>query len=109
MNIDNKLVEAERKERALTRTADQLANFGTLTSLGSTALYFVEQAMGKTINKKLNAVSLTAVAVGIGAVFASFVYRLKAGKVALDNDEQLSHQMKEEARRDTASTDAPHK
>ncbi len=90
------LNEAEKQERDLTRLADHMSNVGTMTSLGSTAFWLIERALHKKsktpMPKHLDAIVLTAVAVGIGATLYSVGLNIKAGKVALANDIELERQ-----------------
>ena len=80
-------LKTELQEKALLRKADQLSNFGTLTSLVSTAAYFAEQTFLKAkLSANVAKATLAAVGVGIATTLASYYYRYKAGKVALIND-----------------------
>ncbi len=83
---------SEKESEALkkiVRKADHFSDFGTLTSLISTAFYFVEQALSKKLPKWVNNLSLGAVGVGIAAIFTSFYYRMKAGDIALHSSAHI--------------------
>ncbi len=100
----NQIAEKSKELERLGKKADHLSDFGTLTSLISTAFYFFEKSVNKKLPKWLNNVSLASVGIGIAAVFASFYYRIKAGKIALHSPEHIENVMIE---KESTTTDAP--
>jgi len=72
-----------KQVKDLLAKADHWANFGTLTSLVSTAAYFIESTFVKRLPKWLSITTLGAVGVGIMGVLASYYYKFKAGKISI--------------------------
>jgi len=73
------LIEAQREQlESVTRKADHLANFGTLTSSLSTLAYFIESNFTQKLPKWVQMATLGTLALGIVSSVASFFYRSKA-------------------------------
>jgi hypothetical protein len=82
----------EKEVEALTKKAQHLSDFGTLTSLVSTGAYMAEELFVKKLPRWLRVSTISAVGVGVAGIIASYYYRFKASALSKEADNKQSSQ-----------------